>query len=178
MYPILIPDRYITNLNTLPNFTISWNITILYPILIHCRSVFSHCVQSKQYPQAKNLIAGVLIRPRRNNYPRGGPGKKLQKFFSKNSRSAEIESITQLPILIHCRTHSVCAHNRRIVGSQSESSTKKPSDFVSQSEPSITSPESSANQNRVLRHSRALGSGGGPFLALGSTRLAIVYLST
>ena len=34
---------------------------------------------------------------------------------------------------------------------------EKPSNFVSQSESSITSPESSANQNRVLRHPRALG---------------------
>ena len=53
------------------------------------------------------------------------------------------------------RTHLACAQNRRIVGSQSKSSTKKPFNFVSQSESSITSPESSANQNRVLHHSAA-----------------------
>ena len=53
------------------------------------------------------------------------------------------------------RTHPACAQNRRIVGSQSESSTKKPFNFVSQSESSITSPESSANQHRVLHHSAA-----------------------
>ena len=38
--------------------------------------------------------------------------------------------------------------------------------------------EMSANQNRVLRHPRALGSGGGPFSALGSSWLAIAYLIT
>ena len=48
--------------------------------------------------------------------------------------------------------------------SQSESSTKEPFNIVSQSESSITSSESSANQNRVLRHSRALGYGGGSLL--------------
>ena len=34
------------------------------------------------------------------------------------------------------------------------------------------------NQNRVLRHPRALGSGGCPFSALGSTRLAIACLNS
>ena len=48
----------------------------------------------------------------------------------------------------------------------------------SQSESSITSPESSANQNRAFRHPRALGSCGGPFSALGSSRLATAYLNT
>ena len=48
----------------------------------------------------------------------------------------------------------------------------------SQSNSSISPPESSANQNRLLRHPRALGSGWGPFLALGSSRLAIAYLNT
>ena len=43
---------------------------------------------------------------------------------------------------------------------------------VSQSESSITSRESS------LRLPRALGSGGGPFSALGSSRLAIAHLNT
>ena len=40
------------------------------------------------------------------------------------------------------------------------------------------SPESSANRNRVLRHPTALGSGVGPFSALGSSRLAVAYLKT
>ena len=62
--------------------------------------------------------------------------------------------------------------------SQSESSTKEPFNIVSQSESSITSSESSANQNRVLRHSRALGYGGGPSSALGLSRIAIDYHNT
>ena len=44
--------------------------------------------------------------------------------------------------------------------------------LVIQSESSNTSPESS------LGHPRALGSGGGPFLVLGSSRLALAYLNT
>ena len=51
-----------------------------------------------------------------------------------------------------------------------------------QSDPSAANqnraPESSANQNRLLRHPRALGYGGGPFSALGSSRPAIAYLNT
>ena len=62
--------------------------------------------------------------------------------------------------------------------SQPQSNTEKTFNFVSQSISSITSPESSANQNRALRHPRALGSGGGPFSALGSRRLAIALLNT
>ena len=38
--------------------------------------------------------------------------------------------------------------------------------------------QSAANQIRVLRHPRALCSGGGPFSALGWSRLAIVCLNT
>ena len=53
------------------------------------------------------------------------------------------------------RTHPACAENRKNVSSQSESSTKKPFNFVSQSESCFTSPELSANQNRVLHHSAA-----------------------
>ena len=55
---------------------------------------------------------------------------------------------------------------------------EKPFNFVSQSESSITSPESAANQNRILRHPGAPGLGPGPFFALGSSRLAIAYLNT
>ena len=56
---------------------------------------------------------------------------------------------------------------RQLIGIEHE---KKPLNFVSQSESSITSSESSANQN--------LGSGGGLSSALGSSRLAIAYLNT
>ena len=56
------------------------------------------------------------------------------------SHSAKNESF---PIFVHFRTHSACAQNRKTFGSQSESS--------------ITSPESSASQNRALSYpSRAL----------------------
>ena len=95
------------------------------------------------------ISAGVVIIRSRNNYTRGGPGKNSKVFFRKNltvpkivahcrklSHTAENESF---PIFIHCRTHSPCAQSE---GSQSESST--------------TSPESSANQNRAVRHPRAL----------------------
>ena len=112
---------------------------------------------------------------------------------------------TRLHILILCRLVSAAPsalgkieyYVTRVV-SQSETSLEKTHQLrqpirieyyvtrvVSQSESSITSLESSANQNRplhhpsrVLRHPRALGYGGGPFSALGSSRLAIAYLNT
>ena len=56
----------------------------LYPILIHCQSISSHCIKSKQYPQTWKLTAGVNISPRRNNYPRGQPGKSSESFFKKS----------------------------------------------------------------------------------------------
>ena len=116
--------------------------------------------------------------------------------------------IHALPILIHWLGFLFSAPNlihwtdTTRLGSQSESSTREPLALDSQSESSITSPESSANQNRApsalgsqsessitspewsanqnraLRHPRCLGSGGGPFSALGSSRLAIAYLNT
>ena len=89
---------------------------------------------------------------------------------------------SRLHVLIHCRL--VSAAPSAFV-SQSESSTEKTHQLrqpirieyyvtrvVSQSESSITSPESS------LRHPRALSSGGGPVSALGPSRLAIAYLNT
>ena len=48
----------------------------------------------------------------------------------------------------------------------------------SQSNLRITSPKSLAKQIRVLSHPKALGSGGGPFSALGSIWLARAYLNT
>ena len=35
------------------------------------------------------LSAGVILKPRRNDYPRRGPGKKFKKIFSKKSHLAE-----------------------------------------------------------------------------------------
>ena len=61
------------------------------------------------------------------------------------------------------------------VTSQSESSITS---LVSQSESINTTPESSANRNRVIRHPRALGLGGGPLSAIGSSRFAIDYFNT
>ena len=59
-----------------------------------------------------------------------------------------------------------------LVVSQSESSTREPSALGSQSESSITSPDSS------LRHLRALALGGGPFSALDSSRLNPAFVTT
>ena len=101
LYPILIHYRTIPYINTFPSYNQSKYITEQYPILIHCRSIFSHCIKSKQYLQAYILTAGVINSPRRNNYPRGGPGKKFKFFFSENSHIAEN---TLFHILIHCET--------------------------------------------------------------------------
>ena len=146
---------------------------------------FKHKTISKH----KKLTACVKICPCLNNYPRGGLGKKFKIFFSKKSHSAENEptpypyampnTLGFSPKPMNCRQPIRIEHEKPShFVSQSESSTKKPFNFVSQSEPSITSPDLSANQNRVIRHPRALGLGGGPFSALGSSRLAIIYLNT
>ena len=109
--------------------------------------------------------------------------QKFLKTFSKKSHSAENCSentlfhilIHALPILIHWLGFrlQILIHALPIpipwVGSCR---------LGNQSESSITSPESSANQNRALRQLRSLGLGGGPFSALGSSRLAIAYPNT
>ena len=93
-----------------------------------------------------------MNRPRRKSYPRMGPGKKFKKVFSKKSHSAENESVSSFPIFIHCRTHSARAQNRKIVGSQSESTTKSPHTSSANHTRARKNPAtSSANQNRVLR---------------------------
>ena len=106
--------------------------------------------------------------------------QKILKTFSKKSHSAEKCSentlfhilIHALPILIHWLGFrlQILIHALPIpipwVGSCR---------LGNQSESSITSPESSANQNRALRQLRSLGLGGGPFSALGSSRLVIAY---
>ena len=90
-------------------FCWTYNVTELYPILIHCRSIFSHCIKSYQYPQAQKLTAGVIIRPRRNNYLRWRPCKKNQfeKNFSQKSHSAENRLTAPNTILIHCQKHTL-----------------------------------------------------------------------
>ena len=92
--------------------------------------------------------------------------------------------IHALPILLHWLGFRLSTPYLNTLptrqSSQSESSITSPESNTlgNQSESSITSPESSANQNRALRHPRALGLGGGPFAALCSSRLAIVYYNT
>ena len=107
--------------------------------------------------------------------------KTLTRFSALGSISQYIaDSSRQHPRLSAANQNRVTA-----VVSQSDSNTEKTHQLrqpirieyyvtrvVSQSESSITSPESS------LRHPRALGSGGGPFSALGSSRLAIAFLNT
>ena len=133
---LLYPDskhyRNILYKNTLPNYTPSYYITELYAILIHWRSIFSHCIKSQQYPQAWKLTTCVIISPRRNNYPPGwGCKRKISTIFFQNGLT--LPKMNPLPI----RTHWVPAQNRTIIGSQSESSTKNPQTL-------------STNQNRVL----------------------------
>ena len=69
------------------------------------------------------------------------------------SHIAENETITQLSILIHCRTHSACAQNQEIVGRQSESSTKNAHTSSANPNRGRKNPStSSANQSGVLRY--------------------------
>ena len=50
------------------------------------RSIFSHCIRSKQYRKAEKLTAGVIISPRRNIYPGGALEKSSKKFLEKFSQ--------------------------------------------------------------------------------------------
>ena len=106
-----------------------------------------------------------MIFRRRNNYPRGGSGEKLKKILKVSQcRNWVNQHSPYLYILSNtlgsCPKPKNCRQPIRIdheqpshFVSQSELSTKNPFQFVSQSESSITSLESSTNQNRVLRHS-------------------------
>ena len=89
-----------------------------------------------------------------------------------NTSSRTIPYLNTLSRTIHylytLRKNQNLAQNQILVGSQSKSSTKNPK-------------TSSANQNRVSqcrKNPNALGLGGGPFSALGFSRLAIAYLIT
>ena len=140
---MLIHYSIIPYLNLLLNYTQSQNTTEVYPVLVHWTELYPmlvqyrtkpylntlpkylfHGIQSKQFPQAWKITADVRFSRRRINYPRGGFEEKLKRIFSKKFHSAGNESITQLPILIQSRTHSNFAQNRKIVGSQSKSSTR------------------------------------------------------
>ena len=89
------------------------------------------------------------------------------------------------PILIHWlgfRLHILI--HCRLVSAAPESSANRnralrhSRALGSQSESSITSPELSANQNWALPHTRELSAPESPFSALSSSRLAIAYLNT
>ena len=58
--------------------------------------------QVKTVSVCKKLAAGVVVSPRRSNYPRGGPGQKSNFCFPKKSHSAEN---TLFHILIQCGTN-------------------------------------------------------------------------
>ena len=47
--PIFLNYRSMSYLNTLPKYTLSWNNTELYPILIHYWNIFSHSIKSQRY---------------------------------------------------------------------------------------------------------------------------------
>ena len=89
-----------------------------------------------------------------------------------------LNTLTRLHILLHWTDTTRQPIRIEIPRLSAANQNRDPSALGSQSESSITSPESSANQNRVLRHPRAFGYGGGRFSALGSSRLAIAYLDT
>ena len=96
---------------------------------------------------------------------------KTEEFSVVNQNRARKTLILRQPIRIeHKKNPSTSSANQN-------RAQKKPFNFVSQSESSIRSPDSSANHNRVLRHPGGLGSGGGPFSALGLSRLAVAYLN-
>ena len=79
------------------------------------------------------------------------------------------------PIFILCLTHPPKTEN---LLATNQNRARNILNFVGQSESGNTPPDSSAYENRVLRHLRALGWEGGPFLALGSSWLARAYLIT
>ena len=67
------------------------------------------------------------------------------------------------PLSLCIADHTQLVPETKILSSTNQNlARKKTLNFVSHSKSSITSPESSANQNRVLHHARALGFGGRP----------------
>ena len=145
----------------------------VYPILIHWAELYPILIQwAELFPMLIYWaeLHPILIHCRSVAYL--NTMSRIHSDFGSSSRQPiriEHEKALQLrqPIRIEY-------YVTRVV-SQSESSITS---LGSHSNSSITSTESSANQNRVLRHPRALGLGGGPFSALGSSRLAIAYLNT
>ena len=92
-------------LNTLPKYSLFFYITELYPILKNCRSIFSHCIKSKQYPRALKLTADVISSPRRNIYPRRPWKKTQEKILEKVSQRQKFShgaEKTLFHTLLHC----------------------------------------------------------------------------
>ena len=68
-------SHYPVKLLTLPSYIPSLYSTELYHILIQCQNIYSQCIKSKQFPQAKNLTTGAIMSPCCNKYPRRCPEK-------------------------------------------------------------------------------------------------------
>ena len=96
---MLIPCQTIPYFDTLRNYALSYYITELYPILIHCRTIFSQSLEEQQYPHAPYMIADVItvIRLTVGN-------QKIKKKLKK-SYSVEKEAT---PIFIHTKSYSLC----------------------------------------------------------------------
>ena len=130
------------------------------------------------------ISAGVLIirEPRRKGAVgvrqaaavlsiRAGTLEKIQFFFEKISQCRKLshssENCRTLPKMSHSLSSYIVEHTRLVPKTKAANQNRllhhpsrqprEPFNYVSQSESSITSPKSSANQNRALRHSRALG---------------------
>ena len=115
---------------------------------------------------------------RRLNYTRGTLDK-ISKKCSRKSLTVPKMSHSPRSLSLYIAEHTRFVPKiKKLSLANRNRARKKPSNFVNQSESSITSPKSSASQNGVLRHPRALGLGGGPVSALGSSGLAIAYINT
>ena len=154
LYPILIPFAAISNLNTLPIYTIFYYITELNHIFIHYRTI----------PYLNTLTQSI---PYLNTLSRTIPYLNTLPNYTLSYNIAEL-----YPILIHwAELYPILIHWSEPYLNTSQSA-------ANQIRARKNHSTSSANQKRVLRHPRALCSGGGPFSAVGSSRLAIAYLNT
>ena len=157
--------------NELCPILIHW--TDLYPILIHCRTITYLNTLSGTITYLNTLSRNI---PYLNTLTRTIPylNTLSRIHFRQFESSANQHWARKSPSISS-------ASQNRVLGHPSPQPIRIQyyvTRVLSQSESSVTSLESSANQNPVLRHSRALGSGGGPFLALSSSRPAIAYLNT
>ena len=62
---------------------------------------FHFALSQNSILRQKKSTRGVIIRARRNTYPRGALEKNSKKTFSKKSHSAENDSFSPFPIFIH-----------------------------------------------------------------------------